>query len=115
MTYEDFLSLRFTQRAKLKVKPDVVLYLVELVPSSYLKFYFIFSWAWMLSIPAFILLWIFVRWWWGLGGLLVVTSFLRRGVYHSAAVAVATYCEENPEFFDAAMRKGHIEVIKLPY
>jgi len=58
----------------------------------------------MHSVPGFILISIFVKWWIGLLLLFVVTPALSKGTKIAAAHFVLKYAEENEDFFNELVK-----------
>lgn len=99
MKYDDFIKLKKEGKIYAVVNKSMVLKLVNLLPKRYRFAHLFWSWIWMLSIPAFILVAIFYKWWVGLLLLFIVTPIISKSVKKSAAQFLLEYAEEDKKFF----------------
>ena len=100
MNYDEYRALNSSGQVKLGVNNSVALGLVEHLPGRYRAAHNFWSWTWMLSIPGFIAVAIFVKWWIGLGLLFFVTPAIAKSVKKSAAEFVLEHAEANEDFFN---------------
>jgi hypothetical protein len=100
MTYQEFTALRKAKQIKAGVDQSTALKLIDYLPKQYQAAHTFWSWVWMLSMPAFIAIAIFVKWWIGLLLLFIVTPLIKSGIKQSAAQFVLEHAEENEEFFN---------------
>jgi len=108
MTYEEFIALRKARKIKEGIENQVALKLVDYLPKRYQYAHIFWSWIWMLSIPGFILVSIFVKWWIGLLLLCVVTPALSKGTKITAVHFVLEYAEENKDFFNELVKNDRL-------
>lgn len=111
MTYDEFKRARQEQGVRAGIDNSVALRLIEYLPKRFQYAHIFWSWVWMLSIPAAILLMIFVKWWVGLIVLFFVTPTIFRATKKSAAQFVLEHAEENEEFFDKLV-EGNLLIFK---
>ncbi len=106
MTYTDYKTLRFEGRILAGLENSTALRLIEHLPKRYQYAHLFWSWVWMLSIPAFICVSIFYKWWVGLLLLVTVTPIISRATKKSAAEFVLEHAENNEEFFNLLVEKN---------
>ena len=100
MTYEQFREGRLKGSVVAGIDKSVAIRAVELLPKRYTFSHYFWTWAWFLSIPVFIAVAIFAKWWIGLLLLVVVTPMIYSAVKDSAAQFVMEHAENNEEFFN---------------
>ena len=106
MTYEEFIELRGQNKVVAGIDNSVALRLVDRLPKRYRAAVYFWSWIWMLSVRAGILVAIFYKWWVGLLVLLFVTPVLFTANKKSAAQFVLEHATENQDFFEPLTEKG---------
>jgi len=98
------LSVRVDQRLALHVMSTGIL------PKRYQFAHHFWSWAWMLSFPAFLAVGVLYKWWIGLLLLVFVTSAMSRAVKRSATGFMIDRALEDEEFFRFGVEKGILEI-----
>lgn len=106
MTYTEYKEKRARGLLKAGIDNSVALRLMDYLPKRYQYAHIFWSWVWMLSIPAAILLMIFVKWWVGLLVLVFVTPTIFSAAKKSAAQFVLEHADENEEFFNRLVEKN---------
>ena len=66
MTYEEFVEKNSQNKVSAGIDNTVALILIKQLPKRYRAAHLFWSWIWVLSIPAFICVAIFYKWWVGL-------------------------------------------------
>jgi len=105
MTYEEYkLSI---QNGEIRVGIDRsdALNVIGYLPMRYQVAHIFWSWVWILSIPGFICVSIFYKWWIGLILLFVVTPLISGATKDSAAQFVLEYAKESQEFYYMLLNK----------
>ena len=100
MTYQEFITMRKAGKIKAGIDQSTALKLTDYLPKQYQAAHLFWSWVWMLSIPAFIAVAVFVKWWIGLLLLFIVTPLIKSGIKQSASQFVLQHAEDNEEFFN---------------
>lgn len=100
MTHEEFLRLRKAGKVVAGIENSTAMRLSDRLPGRYQAANHFWSWVWILSIPGFIAVAIFVKWWVGLLLLVFVTPLISSSVKRSAAQFVLEHATEDGEFFD---------------
>jgi len=100
MTYEEFVQRREAGTIRAGINTSAALRLIDHLPKRYQGAHMFWSWVWMLSIPGFICVSIFWKWWAGLLLLFFVTPAIFAATKKSAAHFVLQYAEESKEFFE---------------
>jgi len=100
MTYEEFIQGRQAGTISAGVDNSTALRLINHLPKRYQAAHAFWSWVWMLSIPGFICVSIFWKWWAGLLLLFFVTPMIFRATKKSAAHFVLEHAQDSKEFFD---------------
>ena len=100
MTYEEFVQGRQAGTISAGIDTPNALRLIDHLPRRYQAAHTFWSWVWMLSIPGFICVAIFWKWWVGLVLLFLVTPMIFSATKKSAVQFVLEHAEENAEFFD---------------
>ena len=100
MKYEDFILARRNGTISAGVDNSTALQLIEFLPKRYQIAHAFWSWVWMLSIPGFICLSIFYKWWVGLLLLIFVSPMIFRATKKSCAEFVLEHAQDNKEFFE---------------
>ena len=103
MTHEEFILHRQAGTVRAGIDPSKALRLVEHLPKRYRVAHLFWAWMWILTIPGFICVAIFWKWWAGLLLLLLVTPIIFKAIKASAAQFVLKHAEENKQFFDLLM------------
>ena len=85
MTYALYQRLRKEGRLKLGINPSNAVKVVPLFSQREQYIHNFWSWVFLLSIPAFICLGIFYRWWAGAAALVLVTFPIPKGLRGNAA------------------------------
>ena len=106
MTFEEYLDLRKMGKIRAGIDNSTALSLIDCLPKRYQFAHYFWSWAWFLSIPGFICVAIFFKWWVGLLLLFFVTPIISKATKKSAAEFVLEYAEQNKEFFEALIKKN---------
>ena len=106
MTYEEFLERRRAGTVKAGIDRSMALALVRHLPERYQTAYMLWCWLWMLSIPGFICVSIFWKWWVGLLLLFFLTPVLFRAAKERAAQFVLGHAEKDKEFFETLLEGG---------
>ncbi len=106
MDYITFVTERRAGRVRAGIDNSTALRLIDYLPKRYQAAHHFWSWVWMLSIPGFILVAIFVRWWLGLLLLIFVTPTIMGAVKKSAAQFVLEHAEEDEAFFNMLVENG---------
>jgi hypothetical protein len=99
MTHEEFIALHGDGKVKAGIDQSTAIRLIDRLPKRYQAAHAFWSWVWMLSIPGFIAVAVFFKWWVGLLLLFFVTPTISASVKRSAAQFVLEHAEENEEFF----------------
>ena len=105
MTYEEFVKKNGQKKVSAGIDNSVALILSKQLPKRYRVVLLFLSWVWILSIPAFICVAIFYKWWVGILLLAIVTTMLFRSTKKSAALFVLSHAIENKEFFNLLAEK----------
>lgn len=100
MTHQEFVAMRKAGTIKAGIDQSTALKLTDYLPKQYQAAHIFWSWVWVLSIPGFIAVAIFVKWWIGLLLLFIVTPMIKNGVKQSAAQFALQHAQDNEEFFD---------------
>ena len=100
MTHQEFLRLRAAGKISAGIDNSSALRLVKSLPKRYQAAHTFWSWVWMLSIPGFIAVSVFYKWWVGVLLLFVVTPVISTSVKKSAAEFVLEHATDNKDFFD---------------
>ena len=100
MTHKQYIQARKENGVCAGIDASNALRLIDYLPKRYQYAHNFWSWCWMLSIPAAILLGIFVKWWIGLIIIFFVTPAIYGATKKSAAQFVLEYAEENEDFFN---------------
>jgi len=106
MTYEEYKRKRKETKLCAGIDQSTALRLIHYLPKKYQIPHAFFSWVWMLSIPAAILLSIFVKWWIGLVVIFFITPAIYGGTKKSAAQSVLEYAEEDEDFFNQLVEQN---------
>jgi hypothetical protein len=106
MTYEEYKHLRQTGQVVAGLDTSAALRLVDYLPKHYQYAHIFWSWVWLLSVPAFICVSIFFKWWVGLLLLFFVTPIIFRATRKSAAEFVLEHAEEDEQFFNELVRQN---------
>jgi hypothetical protein len=100
MTHEGFILRRQAGTITAGIDNATALQLIDHLPRRYRAALTFWSWVWMLSVPAFVCVSIFGKWWAGLLLLFLVTPMIFRATKKSASQFVLQHAEDNKEFFD---------------
>ena len=100
MTYNEFINLRRQEKVSAGINTSIALRLVNQLPKNYQYAHLFWSWVWILSIPAFILVAIFYKWWIGLLLLFFMSPLLFSSTKKSATKFVLEHAEGNQAFFE---------------
>ena len=84
MTYAEFVERRKQGAVVAGIDRSTAFKLVDYLPKRYQATVTFWSWVWMLSVPFFILVSVFVNWWVGLLMLVFVTPTISRATKNSA-------------------------------
>lgn len=106
MVHEEFISLRKDGKIAAGIDNSTAVRLIDRLPRRYQAAHHFWSWVWMLSIPVFIGVAIFVKWWVGLALLVVLTPAISSSVKRSAAEFVLEHATEDSLFFDFLVSKN---------
>lgn len=99
MSHGEFLKRRQAGTIAAGIDQSDALRLVDHLPKRYQAAHFFWSWIWMLSIPGFICVSVFWKWWAGILMLFFITPMIFKATKQSAAQFVLDYAEESEEFF----------------
>lgn len=105
MTYEEFVKKNSQNKVSAGIDNSVALILSKQLPKRYRVVLLFLSWVWILSIPAFICVAIFYKWWVGILLLAIVTTMLFRFTKKSAARFVLSHAIENKNFFNSLIKR----------
>lgn len=106
MDYREYKRLKSKGLISSGIPPSVAFRLIRSLPTRYKYTHIFFTWAWMLSIPAAIVLMIHTEWWVGLLVLFFITPAIFSGNKQSAIDSVLEYAEDNKEYYDFLVSKG---------
>jgi len=106
MTYEEFIQRRQAGTIHAGIHTSTALRLIDDLPKRYQAAHLFWSWVWMLSIPGFICVSIFWKWWAGLLLLFLVTPAIFGATKKSAARFVLEHAEESKEFFERLVEEN---------
>jgi hypothetical protein len=106
MTHEKFVQRRQDGTISAGISNSNALRLIEYLPKRYQVAHTFWSWIWMLSIPAFICVSIFYKWWAGLLLLIFVTPLIASSTKKSAAQYVLEHAQDNKDFFDQLIKNN---------
>jgi hypothetical protein len=109
MTYEEYINLRKLGCIKAGIENSKAIGLIDYLPRKYQYAHYFWSWIWLLSIPGFICVAIFVKWWIGLLLIIFITPLLSKSTKRSAAQFVLEYAEENKDFFEALVKNNILD------
>ena len=99
MTFTEYKKLRAEGNILGGISESVALRLLAHLPKRYRYAQYIWSSVWLLSMPGFISISIFYRWWVGLLLLFTVTPTLYRAIKKSGAQFVLEHAENDEQFF----------------
>ncbi len=108
MEYQEYKKLRSERRILAGIDNSKALILINYLPKQYQYAHIFWSWVWILSIPAFIGIAIFYKWWIGLILLFFMTPMISRATKKSAAQFVLEHAEENEEFFNKVVGENSL-------
>jgi hypothetical protein len=106
ITYTEYKRLRSEGKILAGVSNSDALRLIDHLPKRYQYAHLFWSWVWMLSIPGFIAVSIFYRWWVGLLLLFIVTPVISRATKKSAAEFVLEHAECDADFFSFLVERN---------
>jgi len=106
MTYAEYKRLRAEGKILAGVSNSDALRLLAHLPKRYQYAHLFWGWVWMLSIPVFISVSVFYRWWIGLLLLFIVTPVIFRATRKSAADFVLEHAENDAQFFSYLVDKN---------
>jgi len=106
MTYEEFIQRRQAGTISAGINNSAALGLIDYPPKRYQAAHAFWSWVWMLSIPGFICVSIFWKWWAGLLLLFFVTPAISSAIKKSAGQFVLEHAQDNREFFEELVRNN---------
>lgn len=86
----------------------------KMLPKRYQAAHIFWSWVWILSIPAALVVMYFYKWWAGLLLLVFLTPALSSSTKKSAMQFMIDHSVENPEFYQYAVTEGVIRVRPKP-
>ena len=104
ISHLEYIAQRRSGRLDVTIPFSLARRLVECIPSGYRSLQLILSWVWLLSIPAFLLVAIFVKWWIGLLLLLFATPVLNRLARRAMVQSVMAYAEADQDFFGTLLK-----------
>lgn len=105
-SYVKYKRLRAEGKISAGISNSDALRLVECLPKRYQYEHLFWSWVCILSIPGFISVSIFYRWWVGLLLLFIVTPIIFRATKTSAAQFVLERAENDEQFFSSLVEKN---------
>ena len=105
MTYEEFVEKNSQNKVSAGIDNTVALILIKQLSKRYRAAHLFWSWIWVLSIPAFICVAIFYKWWVGLLLLAIITPMISRSTKESAAQFVLSHAIENKNFFNLLLER----------
>ena len=100
MTYDEYKSEREHGRICAGIDESAAVRLIDHLPRRFQAAHYFWSWVWMLSIPAFICISVFYKWWAGLLLLFIVTPMISAGIKKSAAQFALEHAEDDEQFFN---------------
>lgn len=100
MEFAEYKTLRKQGTIAAGINESTALRLVDCLPKRYQYAHIFWSWVWMLSIPGFVCVAIFYKWWVGLLLLLVVTPMIFKATKTSASQFVLEHAENDEQFFN---------------
>ena len=106
VSFSQFSHLRASDEMVIGISNDKAVKLARYLPMRFQIAIFIWSSTWMLSIPVFLCVSIFYRWWIGLLLLLFVVPFLFRVTKRCAALSVIKHAENDEEFFNQLVEQN---------
>lgn len=114
MTHAEFVESYRTGGVRVHVDRSRAIQLMNtrLPAKRYRAAHLFWTWAWFLSFPVSLVLFIWVKWWAGLV-VLIIGLLLPQAIKTSACQFVLEQALENTEFYDFAV-KSQTLVIKLP-
>lgn len=86
----------------------------KMPPKRYRAAHIFWSWVWILSMPAALVVMYFYKWWVGLSLLVLLTPALARATKKSAMQFMIDHSVENSEFYQFAITEGVIRVRPKP-
>lgn len=86
----------------------------KMLPKRYQAAHIFWSWVWILSIPAAIVVMFLYKWWVGLLILIFVTPLISKSTKKSAMQFMIDYALESPEFYQFALAEGVIRIRQKP-
>lgn len=116
MEHNEFVQAWNTGKLEVSVDRSKALEIAgsKMLPKRYQVSSIFWSWVWILSIPAALIVMYFYTWWAGLLVLILVTPTLSIGTKKSAMQFMINHSVENPEFYKFAISQGIISVIQKP-
>ena len=105
MNYEEFVKKNSQNKVSAGIDNTVALILIKQLPKRYRAAHLFWSWIWILSIPAFICVAIFYKWWVGLLLLAIITPMISRSTKESAVQFVLSHAIENKDFFNLLIER----------
>jgi hypothetical protein len=106
MTHEEFVQRRLDGTISAGISNSNALRLIEYLPKRYQVAHTFWSWVWMLSIPGFICVSIFYKWWVGVLLLIFVTPLIASSTKKSAAQFVLEHAQDNKDFFNQLVKNN---------
>lgn len=86
----------------------------KILPKRYWLAHLFWSWIWILTIPASIVVMFAYKWWVGLLILIFVTPAISSATKKSAMQFMIDYALENPDFYKLAVAEGLLIIRKKP-
>jgi hypothetical protein len=111
MTFEEFVAAYHSKQVAAHIDRSLALQLMEAsaVAKRYRAAHLLWTWVWFLSIPAAIVLIIWVNWWVGLIVLLIGFA-LPRAIKQSATQFVLEQALEDKGFYELAVKSGALRI-----
>ena len=104
MTFEQFKENIDNGIVKAGIDDSTSLRLINYLPGRYQAAHYFWSWIWILSIPVFIYVAIFYKWWVGVLLLIFITPIISRATKKSASQFVLEYAQENKQFYEMLIK-----------
>jgi len=86
----------------------------KMLPKRYQVAHIFWSWVWILSIPAAIVVMFLYKWWVGLLILVLVAPLISKSTKKSAMQFMIDYSLESPEFYQFALAEDVIRIRQKP-
>ncbi len=106
MTFEQFKENINNKSMKAGIDDSASLRLIDYLPRMYRAAHYFWSWIWILSIPVFIYVAIFYKWWVGILLLIFITPMISSATKKSASQFVLEYAQINQQFYEMLIKNN---------